>query len=55
MFAIHSSCLGWPMPTHTTSACERLTSSITHCSSSSVRGRNGVGRVGEPSETCGGE
>ena len=41
MRAIHFSCLGTPMPTHTTSAPERWMSAATASSSSAVSGRNG--------------
>ena len=39
--AIHFSCLGTPMPTHTTSAPERLMSCAIASSSASVSARNG--------------
>jgi hypothetical protein len=41
MAAIHFSCLGWPVPTQTTSAAESLILATTSRSSSSVSDRKG--------------
>ena len=41
MSAIHFSCLGWPVPTQTTSAPEALISLAIAVRSSSVASRNG--------------